>query len=557
MLIQAIFLANKVSQYAAALEGQIRSRNERSEALGLLYPAPLAHKVADADQRESMRRLLNAIVFVTLAVLPPAILIFAQVRFLPYQEELFTWLQRAAVATDIGLLWWLWPRIAVPHMAWREWFKTRLLKTLVVVAGTVFVSVFSVVFADFPGGTMGNLTPSLDSQRDLLGRKYDLSNRVLVHKEPSPEILAAHYRVICESRNGCDESVIAVGSPFWCKHAKPLQLKKRNFRSASLSGSTLCRADLEETTLHGANLWEAELRGADLSEAELHGASLRQATLHGANLRQATLHGANLSEAELHGADLWEAELHGADLNWATLHGTNLRQATLHGARLLGAELHGVDLSEAELHGAEMSGVKLHGADLRQATLYGAELHWAELHGVDLSLTKLHGADLTDTDFYLSDLRLLAISSGLDKEGLERVRRIINETLRGRVLERTERRIGNGKTYIEPQSLKDSMLCEGDYLHTQLKGSDLLDEMFVVNCPPEDKSQLIPYYDKLSTYLADLVCSDKSGHITEEIGRRNVLYERSENMLGEKLVSVKEENILDKLDCETRGDREG
>ena len=51
LLVQAIFLANKVSQYAAALEGRVRSRNERSEALGLLYPAPLAHKVADADQR--------------------------------------------------------------------------------------------------------------------------------------------------------------------------------------------------------------------------------------------------------------------------------------------------------------------------------------------------------------------------------------------------------------------------------------------------------------------------------------------------------------------------
>ena len=71
LLIQARFLAKKVRQYADALEGQIKSRNERSEALGLLYPTPLAHKVADAAQQGSMRRIINVIVFVTLAVLPP------------------------------------------------------------------------------------------------------------------------------------------------------------------------------------------------------------------------------------------------------------------------------------------------------------------------------------------------------------------------------------------------------------------------------------------------------------------------------------------------------
>ena len=93
LLIQAIFLANKVSQYAAALNGSM-SRAKRSEALGLLYPAPLAHKVADADPQGSMRRLLNVMVFVTLAVLPLGILIFAQARFLLYQNEWLTWLHR-------------------------------------------------------------------------------------------------------------------------------------------------------------------------------------------------------------------------------------------------------------------------------------------------------------------------------------------------------------------------------------------------------------------------------------------------------------------------------
>ena len=46
LLIQATFLADKVSQYTSAIIGQTRAPKKRTEALGLLYPAPLAHKVA-------------------------------------------------------------------------------------------------------------------------------------------------------------------------------------------------------------------------------------------------------------------------------------------------------------------------------------------------------------------------------------------------------------------------------------------------------------------------------------------------------------------------------
>ena len=429
LLVQAIFLANKVSQYAAVLGGQGWAGNERSEALGLLYPAPLAHKVADADQQGSMRRILNVIVFVTLAVLPPAILIFAQVRFLPYQDEWRTWLHRAAVVIDIGLLWWLWPHIAAPHiMTWRTWFGTQKLKALATVGVTVFAIGFSALFADFPGGTMGNLTPSLDSRRnDLLGRTYDLSNRVLVDTEPAPEILAAHYRATCESGNGCDESAIAVGSSFWCNHAKPLQLRRRNFRNAMLSGSTLCQATLWGAELHGANLFGAKLRGANLLHAELHGADLLGAELHGATLRHAELHGARLETAKLHGADLLGAELHGATLWGAELHGADLKSAKLRGADLLGAKLHGADLRHAELHGAILGNAEFHGAILGNAQLHGASSHledWRKPFEAVINSRIGKGSDLSGAIFAggLSRKYVASIETGLPDEEAKELR---------------------------------------------------------------------------------------------------------------------------------------
>ncbi|MDD9997298.1 MAG: pentapeptide repeat-containing protein, partial [Rhodospirillaceae bacterium] len=325
LLMQATFLADKVRQYAIVVIEQTRAPKKRTEALGLLYPAPLAHKVAEIHQRGSMRRLLNAMVLVTLAVLPPAVLIFAQVKFLPYQGETFTWLHRAAIGVDIGLLWWLWPRVAEPQLAWRQWFKTRWIKASAVVGATALTGLFVVVVADFPGGTIDRLTPSVEPLRDSLGRKYDLSNRTLVLKEPSPEVLAAHYRATCNPESGCDESAIAVGSAFWCEQAKPLQLSHRSFRNANLSKSTLCSANLEEAALQATNLFDTKLRRANLRNAKLHEADLSGAILHRADVRDAELCEAPMYLVELYRAVLRNAELHKANLRWAILHHADMR----------------------------------------------------------------------------------------------------------------------------------------------------------------------------------------------------------------------------------------
>ena len=541
LLIQATFLADKVSQYASAILGQTRAPKERTEALGLLYPAPLAHKVAEIHQPGTMRRLLNAMVLVTLAVLPPAILMFAQVKFLPYQGELFTWLHRTSVGVDVGLLWWLWPRIAEPYLAWRDWFNSRRLKAWAVVVATALTGLFSIVVADFPEGRTGNsMQVFIESLGNSLRRTYDLSGRVLVVKEPSPEILATHYRATCESKTGCDESVIAVGSPFWCRHANPLQLNSRNFRYAYVSGSTLCEVSFQDAALRGAGLSGARLHGADLRWANLHGADLGGAKLHGADLRGVEPHGANLNEAELHGADLSSAEFFRADPSWdilqparlseAKLHGADLRSARLQMANLGGAELHGADLRGAELHGADLRGAKLHGADLRGAELQGADLSWAELHGADLRSAKFLGANLVNTDFYLANLRSLDISVPLTVQELEALRRLINDIEWQPFREDALSRIGrleNRQLSFRPQSLKDAIVCQEDDLANLLDDPTMLENAHVVGCQPEHIDELTTYCEKLKTFLSDLVRSDKTGYIRKAIEERKKIAEAS------------------------------
>ena len=444
LLIQAMFLSRKISQYISELDRRVLYDHERTAALGLLFPLPLAHTLADADRRWSTRILLGVMVFLSVAVLPPCILIYTQVQFLTYQEEVFVWLHRSAVVADIGLLWWLWPRIVMPDRRWSEWWKGQRMESTnnragrrplvqclhrLCVAFTLVVTVLSVIsilmVADFPGGTMRNLIPKFDIWANfLLDREYHLSEAVLVSKEPSPEILAAYYSATCQSdntgtSNRCDETAIDVGSYFWCKHAVPLELNKRHLRGADLSDTILCKIKLENTELHGVDLSKAELhdanlRGANLyraflSKAKLDGADLWEAKLSEATLRKTQLRGADLSRAQLDTAilseaDLLKAKFHGANLRGAELQGANLSQAQFGAVILSEGDLRGVELHAAILSKADLSEAKLHDADLQEAKLYDANLSEAELHDANLWGAELHGADLQEAELHGANL---------------------------------------------------------------------------------------------------------------------------------------------------------
>ena len=436
LLMQAVFLSTKVHRYTS------RFAKEKIHERGLLFPAPLANLLAEGDRRRSVQRILRIFVFFSLALLPPGILIYAEIQFLTYQSELITWLHRVAILLDIALLWRLWPYIRTPpDTDWKEsWRQFRTWKRWVATFVSVATGLFVFVIADIPGGTMENFIPA-NALRDWLepslDHKYQLKEQILVQEEPPPEVLAAHL-VACKSQNSDDrtdcQTEIKLGTPIWCQHAKPLSLEKRAFRHANLHNAILCGvdlsvdlsdADLSRARLHGANLrntklQSANLRGAELQDADLHsaklqgadlyrtelqGADLRFAELQGANLRFAKLQGTNLYRAELQGANLRSAKLQGADLYRAGLHGANLRRAELQGADLYQADLHGADLHSAKLQGANLFQAELHGANLRRAELLGTDLRWAKLHGADLRSAKLQGADLYRADLHGADLR--------------------------------------------------------------------------------------------------------------------------------------------------------
>ena len=566
LMLQGTFLARKVSAFRAAVRRSTPLDGTRDEQLDMLFPAPLAHMVGGGDSRSGTRYLLTGMVVLTVAVLPIAILVYAQVQFLPYQDDALTWMHRSIVMVDYFLLWSFWPHMATPGWSWREWWTkpwqrrdqgwinldtpprhSRNAASIIVTLATIF---FSVAIAEIPGGAIDKLWP-FDVGRDGLNRKFDFQNKTLVAREPSPELLA---ELLAQNKNAS----IKRGQPDWCIHAQALDLRDRSFRYANFKDSSFCndaiffRADLsnanfsntylvgakmenlrgsqvnfKSANLHSANMIYADLSGANLRNAILVRSGINRSILRGANLRQAKLHGANLPGVELHGADLTQAELHGTDLQQAVLNGAILRQAELHGADLSLAKFHGADLREAELYGAQLNKATFHGSNLRAVRLNGADfsghvampggpgvIPWnahfpsAEFRGADLRGANLAGINLVFTKLILSDLRAIRLTETPNWFWLHREvkKKLTDQETKTQILEMlASAKLSN--TNISLDSIENTMIGRH---YEMARGLRYL--------PPEQKTYSpdheAEYNSVLIDYLAnDLACQDSEGYI--------------------------------------------
>lgn len=328
------------------------------------------------------RLLALAVNWLIFVAFPVVLLLWMQLRFLPYQHEVITPIHVACVWVDLTLLWWMWPEINGPR-------RSRP-ATIAGVVGTACASSATLLLLydqhhDYLAWADRFVPAPVAATFDYRFSRLRVSSRILMTREPAPEIVA-QFRQEAGSGKGEEGERRAYLDP---ELAEPLSLNGRNLRRASFARSKLWRADLGG----------ADLRDADLPEVQLQGALLYQAKIHGSDLRRARLQGANLLGVGLEGADLTGAHLHGADLSGARLQGASLSGARLQGANFYEARLQGADLQGAQLQGANLNGARLQGANLSGAKLQGAILSWARLQGADLRNAELYGAVIDETTF--------------------------------------------------------------------------------------------------------------------------------------------------------------
>ncbi len=111
LLIHFLLLAGKLRRFNEEL-AQLPAGNTRDDFRVRLAGFPFANWLgSDPRSAGTVLTLQGFIVWLTIALLPIAVLCYLQLGFLPYHSEGITWGHRLAVLIDVGLLLYFWPRM--------------------------------------------------------------------------------------------------------------------------------------------------------------------------------------------------------------------------------------------------------------------------------------------------------------------------------------------------------------------------------------------------------------------------------------------------------------
>jgi len=426
----------------------------RRRLMAFDYAVLAGRLVTDKAERFPLSIITNTTVF----VIPVILLLFVQLRFLPFHEWKMSWYHRGLIISDIGLIFYiqLWlgndtraiksfTRFLLPDLRKvstsiksavldRRWDSLYALISAVfplrewLAAIAIGTAVF--VFA-YPGERQDILWSVVitynQSHRLKEGQYYVydefgffafagpdpaetfgivrslyLPNRIFWAQDSPSEILAAYEMKrsidLQDENSGKEPQTNDLRLEAQRSYGKPMDLRGRNLSYANFGGATFIDADFtgDDTNLRGADLSEADLRGAKLGNAQMQDANLSRSRLEGADMRSAQLQGDYLGDARMQGAVIESARMQGADLSRAQLQGAKLAGAHMQGANLSNAQMQGANLSHVDMRGANLSEARMQGADLRQAELQGANLRQVELQGADLGDARMQGANLAD-----------------------------------------------------------------------------------------------------------------------------------------------------------------
>ena len=114
LLLHLTFLAQKLHRLNAVLAA-FPDETAREEQRVRLFPFPFSAMLIGRPARWRLRRLLGLMIWTTVLLLPLVLLLWAQLRFLPYHDTAITWNHRAAVLVDLTLLWLFWPLMFIPE----------------------------------------------------------------------------------------------------------------------------------------------------------------------------------------------------------------------------------------------------------------------------------------------------------------------------------------------------------------------------------------------------------------------------------------------------------
>jgi uncharacterized protein YjbI with pentapeptide repeats len=437
---QLVLVAKKTLEFDSAV-AMLESTDRRTHPLRLeLHNFFFVQAIAGPHRSRVMSLFLHGMSWLTLVVLPVLLLLFIQIRYLPFHDAAITWVHRLALVADILVLITIGIfllrgessfGLAVGRTARER--PISFVTTSIVFLATTFFSFF---VATIPGETLDRMS------RGMMGGPADQTvappaktDRAISADTKPPSFMVGFTLPFLKTRNDGSlfgvfhRNLIAPDVDFLSGRADPkpgensVSLRGRDLRYAKLDRSNLAFADLTGADLDGASLIATDLTGAKLQCADLNELILSEnraaalcASARSANFTRAGLKGARMSGIDAQGAKFEEAQMEGAELAYSVLTGANFSSAHMErvdmtggvhaeGTNFLIASLQGADLTGSLLHGADFSSAAMQGVMLSHAQLYGAALRDVDLEGADLNQSKLQGADLTGAKLRAGDLR--------------------------------------------------------------------------------------------------------------------------------------------------------
>lgn len=512
LLAQVRLMADKVTAFLDEAERETKGgRGALRREIRRLDPFSVAQFLA-AKRLGDRAVALRLMVWTTLAIAPVLLLLFVQIRFLPYHEPWITWWHRAVLTADLIVLWWLWPRMKSHGRL------TQVASWAIAALSTMTALFFAYVLATIPEETAehivdrvaGHIGPSFPAfapqveawpleifwwrLRGLHEASHNATNSPR-NTETSRQInipeeawLAAMRRALFDgdvdpdtqrprslfSRSLVLPDEVLIGpddlktfreDPEKARDniARTVVLRGRDLRRAVLDRADLRRADLTGARLEGASFIAAKLTGTYFERAQLQGAWLIKAQLQGASLKGAQLQGAWLIETQLRGASLDGAKLQGAGLLGVQLQGASLIETQLRGASFDGTTLQGASLDRAQLQGASLDGARLQGASLKGAWLQGASLFAAQLQGASLDGAWLQGAWLDGAKLQGASLTTASLQGawldGAELQGVTLNGALFGARLQGALL----RDIGAWRLQASQAKLAEALIASPRY----------------------------------------------------------------------------------------------
>jgi uncharacterized protein YjbI with pentapeptide repeats len=527
LLLQLYLLANKLHDWNTIIDS-LYDEDQKQDQHTCLYPFAFSHMLIQTPHRRSMRCLFSFVVWSTIILLTPLLLIWAQFTFLPFHNSFITGNQIVVVLLDVVMLGFLWPKIVAPREGEKQDASSEFKESDRKTRGWIWVrSKANKVCANF----LSTLSTRPVSMKIFYGilillalssflklffiwpfhKNLILSGKVLVEEKLSPEtisLLMAEYRAgedkFSERKIDLTEepvnSLEETKQPAEKEQVNSWQNTKKSLKNVvgirltqrDLRGADFRRVIMPKADLRGGNLDQIDLRQSKLIDADLRPFPIKKSQ-HCIDAYQeividpekqedrfstieihydkekiccTSLRGANLEVIDLSGAKLWQGMLRGANLSSAVLRETDFYRAELQKANFSASVATRTKFAEADLQGAILDGARLQFADFYAAKLGRASLQSATLYGSNLEYAQLQGANLEGAQLQGADL------TGAWLQGADLTR----AQLQGANLEGAQLQGANlSGAILSGANLKGANLDGANLKNVWLSGADLSD----------------------------------------------------------------------------------